>query len=153
MMFMRVGGSFRKSLPGSVMGDIYSKTKRSEIMSRVKTHRTAPEEKVAKLLKELGIKYRRNVKTLIGQPDFVVDSAKTVIFVNGCFWHGHPNCGRAKLPATNRDFWEVKINKNRKRDVRIGRLLRRESWRVITVWQCKLRHPERVRARLKNLLV
>ncbi len=134
------------------MTDIYSKAKRSEIMSRVKNRRTGPEDKVAALLRELGLKYRRNVGALPSQPDFVVRSKKTVIFVNGCFWHGHLNCNRAKLPDTNRDFWEKKITTNKRRDCRNARKLRGEGWRVINVWQCRLRKCEQVRERLARLL-
>lgn len=134
------------------MVDIYSKTKRSEIMSRVKNRRTAPENKVAIILKELEIKYCRNVKSLAGEPDFAVRSAKTTIFVHGCFWHGHPNCKRAALPKTNTTFWKRKIDENRKRDGRVARLLRKEGWHVINVWQCSLRNPGRVLSRLKSVL-
>ncbi|MFC1635977.1 very short patch repair endonuclease [Planctomycetota bacterium] len=130
--------------------DIYSKSKRSEIMSRVRNRRTAPEDKVASILRELGIKYRRNVKTLPGQPDFVVKSRKTVIFVNGCFWHGHPNCKRAKLPDSNKAFWENKIATNKRRDRRTAVKLRKEGWHIITVWQCRLRKPAVVLSRLKR---
>lgn len=133
------------------MVDIYSKSKRSEIMSCVRNRRTAPEDEVAALLKGMGVKYRRNVKTISGQPDFVVRSKSTVIFVNGCFWHGHPNCNRAKLPDSNRAFWEKKITANKTRDRRIAHKLRKEGWRVINVWQCHLRKYEQVRKRLTRL--
>ncbi len=135
------------------MVDIYTKSKRSEIMSRVKHSRTDPEEKVASLLRRLGVRYRRNVKSLSGQPDFVLTSAETVIFVHGCFWHNHSNCNRAKLPKSNRRFWKRKIEGNRKRDERIARLLRKEGWHVITVWQCALRNPEHVRRLLRRMVV
>jgi DNA mismatch endonuclease Vsr len=79
------------------MTDIYSKGKRSEIMSHVKNRGTQPEEKFADLLRTLRVRYRRNVKSLPGEPDFVVSSVKTIIFVHGCFWHNHKNCNRAKL--------------------------------------------------------
>jgi len=134
------------------MADIYAKAKRSEIMSCVKHTRTAPEEKVAGLLRKLKIKYRRNVKTLPGQPDFVIKSAKTVIFVHGCFWHGHPNCKLARRPKTNKRFWKQKAIDNRRRDRRKERLLRKQGWRVMTIWQCRLRYPERVIGRLQRLL-
>ena len=134
------------------MADIYTKSKRSEIMSRVKHNRTAPEEKVAKLLRELSIRYHRNVKSLPGVPDFVITSANTVIFVHGCFWHGHGSCNRGKLPKTNTRFWKEKINRNKKRDARIARLLRRQGWRVITIWQCRLRDIEKVLTRLRRML-
>jgi DNA mismatch endonuclease (patch repair protein) len=134
------------------MADVYSKAKRSEIMSRVKSRRTWPEDKVARLLRGLRVKYRRNVKSLPGMPDFVVSSASAVIFVHGCFWHNHSNCNRAKLPKTNKAFWKRKIESNKRRDKRIGRRLRKEGWRVITVWQCSLRKPEQVMRRLGRIL-
>jgi len=132
------------------MADIYDKAKRSEIMSCVKHTRTAPEEKVAGLLKKLRIKYRRNVKSLPGQPDFVIKSAKTVIFVHGCFWHGHSNCKLSRLPKTNRAFWKKKSEDNKRRDRRINRSLRKLGWHIVTVWQCRLRKPDRVLRRLAN---
>lgn len=134
------------------MVDIYSKSKRSDIMSRVKNRRTKPEDQVATLLRSLGVKYRRNVKTLPGQPDFVVKSKDTVIFVNGCFWHRHTNCNRAKLPDSNRAFWKKKITSNRKRDCRVAVKLRKEGWHVMTIWQCRLRNKEGVLRRLKREL-
>lgn len=154
MRYMLDGGNYRRILLDSlIVVDIYSKSKRSEIMSRIKNRKTDPEEKVAGLLRRLHIRYKRNVKSLSGQPDFVVSSAETVIFVHGCFWHNHPNCHRAKLPKTNRKFWKRKIEGNRKRDDRIARLLRKEGWHVMTVWQCALRNPERVLRRLRRMLV
>lgn len=135
------------------MADIYDKPKRSEIMSCVKHTRTAPEEKIAGLLRKLKVKYRRNVKSLPGSPDFVVKPAKTVIFVHGCFWHGHSNCKLARRPKTNRKFWEQKVVDNRKRDRRKERLLRKQGWHVMTIWQCKLRNIELVMNRFKRMLL
>ena len=135
------------------MVDIYSKSKRSEIMSHVRNRKTSAENKVAHLLKELKVKFRRNVRSLPGEPDLLVTSAKTVVFVHGCFWHNHSNCNRAKLPKSNRRFWKRKIEGNRKRDKRIARLLRKEGWHVITVWQCALRNPEHVLRRLRRMVV
>ena len=134
------------------MTDVYSKKKRSEIMSRIKSKGTVPEEKVADILSSLGVKYKRNVNSLTGKPDFVVESANTVIFVNGCFWHGHSNCKRSNRPKTNAEFWKQKINKNISRDRKSARLLRKEGWHVITIWQCRLRNPESVIKRLEKLL-
>ncbi len=130
------------------MADIYSKTKRSEIMASVKSRRTGPEEKVAKILREGKIQYRRNVKSLPGKPDFVVKSANTIIFVHGCFWHGHKNCKYANLPKSNKKFWREKVIANKRRDSRVYRGLRRAGWHIITVWQCRLKQPERVAKRV-----
>ncbi len=134
------------------MVDVYSKAKRSEIMSRVKNRRTQPEEVVAKLLRKLKVRYQRNASSLPGEPDFTLRSSKVAIFVHGCFWHGHSNCKRAKLPDTNRRFWEEKIAGNKRRDARNVRKLRRDGWRVLTVWQCRLRKQERVLKRLRREL-
>ncbi|MBN2136284.1 MAG: DNA mismatch endonuclease Vsr [Sedimentisphaerales bacterium] len=121
-------------------------------MARVKNRRTKPEECVAAMLRRLGVRYRRNVRSMIGEPDFVIGALRTVVFVHGCFWHNHPGCKRAKLPATNREFWKKKIMGNRKRDARIARRLRKEGWHVITIWQCRLAKVEQVRRRLSRLL-
>lgn len=134
------------------MVDIYTKAKRSEIMSCVKHTRTAPEEKVASLLRKLGIRYRRNVKSLPGQPDFVIKFAETVIFVHGCFWHAHQNCKLARRPKTNKAFWLEKAVDNRRRDLRVNRSLRKQGWHVITIWQCRLRKTDQVLKRLKRML-
>ena len=134
------------------MGDVFTKAKRSEIMSRIKGHNTSPENIIAILLRKLKTRFHRNVKSIIGQPDFVIYPEKTVIFVHGCFWHNHANCNRAKLPTTNRAFWKQKILGNKRRDDKITRLLRKRGWRVITVWQCSLRNENRVFQRLCRLL-
>jgi DNA mismatch endonuclease (patch repair protein) len=134
------------------MADIYSKVKRSEIMSHIKNRGTQPEEKVASMLRVLRVRFRRNVKSLPGEPDFVVSSVKIVIFVHGCFWHNHSNCNRANLPKTNRRFWKIKIESNKRRDTRIARLLRKQGWHVITIWQCSIRDPDRVLNRMKRIL-
>lgn len=134
------------------MADIYSKQKRSEIMSRIRGKRTRPEETVAAMLRALGVRYRRNVKSLPGCPDFVIRSRKMVILVHGCFWHNHSNCKRASIPATNREFWVSKLAGNARRDRRNARKLRAGGWRVVTVWQCRLRRPEAVERRLHRLL-
>lgn len=137
----------------TVVADVYTKSKRSEIMSRVRNKGTTPEESVGTFLRDLGMKYRRNDRTLPGQPDFSIKSKKTAIFVNGCFWHGHRNCARAKLPQTNAVFWATKIAINKRRDRRAMRKLREKGWRVITIWQCRLRKPDNVRARLARRLI
>jgi DNA mismatch endonuclease (patch repair protein) len=122
-------------------------------MSRIKGSKTSPEKTVALMLRKLKVNFRRNVKSLPGQPDFIIPLTKNVIFVNGCFWHNHTNCKRAKLPTTNRAFWKRKISGNKKRDMRIMRLLRKEGWHIITIWQCALREREHIMARLRRMLV
>jgi DNA mismatch endonuclease (patch repair protein) len=130
--------------------DVYTKAKRSEIMARIKGSKTSPEKIVASMLRKLKLKFRSNVKSLLGQPDFVIPLYKTIIFVHGCFWHNHRNCKRSKLPTTNKAFWRRKILGNKQRDMRIARLLRKEGWHVITIWQCKLGEQRQIMARLKR---
>lgn len=133
------------------MTDVYAKSKRSEIMSRIKSSKTSPENAIASILRKLKIKFRRNVRSLPGQPDFVIPLNKTAIFVNGCFWHNHTNCNRAKLPSTNRTFWKRKILGNKQRDQRIARLLRKRGWHVIRIWQCRLSQPEKVTRQIERI--
>ncbi|MFA5783242.1 MAG: DNA mismatch endonuclease Vsr [Phycisphaerae bacterium] len=134
------------------MADIYDKAKRSQLMSCVRQSRTEPEEKVKSILEDLKIRYQRNVKKLPGSPDFAIPSAKTVIFVHGCFWHAHLNCKLARRPKTNNKFWTKKAVDNRRRDARKNYFLRKAGWRVITIWQCRLRKPEQVTKRLRRIL-
>ncbi len=134
------------------MADIYSKKKRSAIMASVKQERTAPEELVAQILRACGIRFRRNVCSLPGQPDFVIKASRAVVFVHGCFWHGHYKCGRGRLPKSNKAYWREKVARNRRRDRRVARTLRAMGWHVITVWQSRLRNPDRVLKRLQTAL-
>lgn len=119
------------------MTDIFSKKKRSEIMSRIASKETKPEVQIRKALFKKGFRYRKNVKTLPGTPDIVLAKYKTVIFINGCFWHGH-NCKKGALPTTRVEFWIEKIGKNKDRDLRNIIDLKNEGWKVITVWQCEI---------------
>ena len=112
------------------------KHKRSEIMAKISGKETKPEILVRKYLFSKGYRYRKNVKTLPGSPDIVLSKYKTVIFINGCFWHGH-NCKRAKLPETRKEIWDGKIRDNIGRDKRNTITLETLGWNVITIWQCE----------------
>jgi DNA mismatch endonuclease (patch repair protein) len=105
-------------------------------MSRVRHYNTEPELLIRKILYANGIYYRLHRKDLPGTPDIVISSAKLVVFVNGCLWHGHDNC--YSLPKTNTDFWKNKIERNIRRDQKNKKLLRQNGWSVITIWQCEL---------------
>ncbi|MBT8472693.1 MAG: DNA mismatch endonuclease Vsr [Marinicaulis sp.] len=119
--------------------DVFSAEKRSAIMRAVKSSDTKPELQLRKALHRLGYRYRLNVKTLPGKPDLVFAKHRTVIFVHGCFWHGH-NCKRgARKPKTNAKYWREKIAQNKARDQRNQAALSEYGWRVITVWECELR--------------
>ncbi len=106
-------------------------------MSRVvRSKDTTPELMVRRLVHRLGYRFRLHVKTLPGTPDIVLPRLRKIIEVRGCFWHGH-RCGRCRIPHTRRDYWLAKIARNRKRDVRSLRRLRREGWQVLVVWECQ----------------
>ncbi len=107
-------------------------------MRRVKSANTKPEMRVRRWLHARGFRFRLHRKDLPGKPDIVLPKYRTVIFVHGCFWHGHPGCKAADLPASNREYWEAKIGRNVERDRRTRRLLREQGWRVMVVWECKL---------------
>ncbi len=119
--------------------DVFSPQKRSEIMRAVKGENTKPEIALRKALHRLGYRYRLNVKDLPGKPDLVFPKHRAVIFVHGCFWHGH-GCKRGKrVPKTNRAYWTEKIARNKARDKKNAAALRRLGWRVITIWECRLK--------------
>lgn len=108
-------------------------------MSRIKCKNTKPEETVRKYLFSNGFRYRKNDKRLPGTPDIVLPKYKTVIFVNGCFWHGHKGCRYFVVPKTNTDFWLNKINTNIERDKCKQEALKELGWNVVVVWECELR--------------
>ena len=129
------------------MADTVSKEKRSEIMSHVTGKETKPEKIVRKYLFAQGLRYRKNVKRLPGTPDIVLQKYKAVIFVNGCFWHGHQGCKYAHLPSTNLEYWEKKIADNLERKTQE---LERLGYQVSVVWQCQLK-PKVREQNLRNL--
>lgn len=108
-------------------------------MRAVKSKNTKPEMIVRKALHALGYRYRLNVKTLPGSPDLVFPKYRAVIFVHGCFWHGHACKRGARLPKTNQDYWRKKIARNMARDAKNSEALRALGWRVITLWECELK--------------
>lgn len=131
--------------------DVHNKEIRSYNMSRIKGKKTKPEEVVAKYLFANGFRYRRNVKGLPGTPDIVLKKYRTVIFVNGCFWHCHEGCKWFVLPETNAEFWKKKFDCNRERDKQNYKKLQDDGWNVIIVWECEIRHNDRNK-RLETLV-
>lgn len=119
--------------------DVHDKETRSYNMSCIKGKNTKPEGIVRKYLFSKGFRYRKNDKRLPGTPDIVLPKYKTVIFVNGCFWHGHEGCRYFVVPKTNTKFWVNKIETNKQRDSRKINDLQALGWRVITVWECELK--------------
>lgn len=119
--------------------DIFTAEKRSEVMRAVKARDTKPEIALRKALHALGYRYRLNVKDLPGKPDLVFPKHRAVVFVHGCFWHGH-DCKRgARVPKSNTAYWLEKIARNKIRDKKSAAELKKLGWRVITVWECEIK--------------
>ncbi|MBL8754421.1 MAG: DNA mismatch endonuclease Vsr [Planctomycetes bacterium] len=129
-------------------------SKRSAQMRRVRRHGTAPELLLRSLLRGMGIRYQCNCADLPGRPDLANRVKGWAIFVHGCFWHGHRRCRRSSRlrPKTNGTWWADKIEANRSRDSRKSRELRRSGMRVLVVWECALRDPEKVRGAVLQFL-
>lgn len=132
--------------------DVFDKTKRSWIMARVKNKDTAPEITVRSIVHRLGFRFKKNRTDLPGRPDIVLPRHRKVIFVHGCFWHGHKNCKRAARPSSNETFWHKKLDVNIARDKKNAQTLRREGWKVMTVWQCRIRDENRLVNRIESFL-
>lgn len=134
--------------------DTLSPTQRSARMSRVRGVDTKPEWIVRRLLHGMGYRYRLHAKALAGKPDLVLAGRRAVIFVHGCFWHRHPDpsCKLARMPKSRREFWEVKLTRNRDRDQEVERQLNESGWRVLTLWECQLRDRDAVAAIVREFL-
>lgn len=125
---------------------------RSFNMSQIRSKNTKPEEIVRRFLFSKGFRYRKNDNRYPGKPDIVLPQYKTVIFVNGCFWHKHEGCKYFVWPKTNLDYWMPKINKNKERDEQNIRELVADGWNVITVWECEIKTKKSAFIRLNMLL-
>ncbi len=123
--------------------DVHDKKTRSYNMSRIKGKDTKPEELVRKFLFSQGFRYRKNDKHLTGKPDIVLPKYKTVIFVNGCFWHKHEGCKYFVWPKSNIEFWKEKICATVERDKKQILELQSDNWKVITLWECELKSAVR----------
>jgi DNA mismatch endonuclease (patch repair protein) len=118
--------------------DIWTKDKRSSVMSKIRSKNTKPEIILRKALFSNGFRYRIHDKNFPGKPDIVMPKYRTVIFVHGCFWHHHSDCKEGKVPKTNTKFWSEKLSKNIERDVRHNLALTALGWKIITVWECEI---------------
>ena len=134
------------------MVDKFSRKKRSSIMSRVKGKDTQPEKAVRTILHRMGYRFRLYRSDLPGKPDIVLSKHKKIIFVHGCFWHGHKGCERAGRPSTNVEFWNQKLSANIKRDSQSVRDLRKQGWKVLIVWACQIRNADRLHRTLTSFL-
>lgn len=117
--------------------DIWNKEQRSSVMAKIRSKDTKPELLVRRYLYHRGYRYRKNVKGLPGTPDIVLRKYGVVIFIHGCFWHGHEVDGH--IPRTNKIFWQKKIERNKQRDKRNKEELKRMGWSVMTIWECQLK--------------
>jgi DNA mismatch endonuclease (patch repair protein) len=133
------------------MADVHSKEVRSFNMSRIKGKDTKPEMLVRKFLHAQGFRYKLHDKKLPGKPDIVLPKYKTVIFVHGCFWHGHEHCRYYVIPKTRTDWWVSKINGNIANDEKAILALKDQGWNVINVWECQLK-PKELERTLNSLL-
>lgn len=115
---------------------------RRVMMSKIKGKNTSIEVMCRKYLFSRGFRYRKNLKALPGTPDIVLKKYKTVIFVNGCFWHHHEGCKKARIPKTHTNFWQNKIDRNIKNDQLHTQLLIELGWKVIVIWECELSKKE-----------
>lgn len=133
------------------MADVFSREKRSEIMSRVRGRGNAATElRLINIFREAGVTGWRRNTPLFGRPDFVFPKVRVAVFVDGCFWHGCAKHG--SIPSSNQAFWEQKLRRNRARDRLVERTLRQSGWRVMRIWQHDLKNPERVVRRVKGML-
>lgn len=123
---------------------------RHRCMSHIRSKGTKPELLVRRWLWAHGYRYRLNVKSVPGKPDIVMRPYRTAIFVNGCFWHGHKNCGNLRMPKSNTKFWQSKIERNRARDQENYRVLQENGWLVIVVWECQLT-PKRIDRTMREM--
>lgn len=129
--------------------DKISPEQRSRNMAAVRAKDTAPELAVRRLLHRLGLRFRLHQAELPGKPDIVLKRHRVVIFVHGCFWHGH-SCPRGRAPTSRTDFWLPKLQRNRDRDCRCKAQLRAMSWRVLTIWECEVRDEAKLARRLSR---
>jgi DNA mismatch endonuclease (patch repair protein) len=132
--------------------DNLSKKARSALMAKIKRENTHPEMIVRKFLFSKGFRYRIHDARYPGSPDIVLPKYKTAIFVHGCFWHGHENCRASRLPTTNVEYWQEKIQQNIERDGRKIDLLKEDGWNVIVIWECMIKNRKRRAMEFQNLL-
>lgn len=139
------------TLRSTAMADNVTKSIRSKIMSSVSSSDTGPELALRRTLHALGFRYRTNYRKLPGKPDIAFPKLKKVVFVHGCFWHGH-FCKKGRLPKSHIEYWQPKIAANRARDVRTLRAVRRLGWKTLVVWECEIKDLERNLPRILRFL-
>ncbi len=134
------------------MTDVHNPKTRSYNMSRIKGKDTKPEMLVRRFLFSQGYRYKLHDKTLPGKPDIVLPKYKTIIFIHGCFWHGHKNCKYATIPETRTEWWTAEMKENMKYDRMVALVLKAFDYKIITIWECELK-KKRIETTLKKLLL
>lgn len=147
----RIASSGKRPRPQLGMDNV-SQERRSWIMSRIKGRNTRPELLVRRFLHALGFRYSLHTPKLPGRPDLAFSCLGKVIFVNGCFWHGHQGCTNWRMPESNQSYWQAKIEKNQRRDARNLRALRSARWQALTVWECELSNPMKLIPKIVRFL-
>jgi DNA mismatch endonuclease (patch repair protein) len=122
-------------------------------MAQVKSKNTTPEMNVRKAAHAMGLRFRLYRNDLPGKPDLIFPRWRTALFVNGCFWHSHRNCKRARMPKTNVDYWTKKLLRNVRRDKETVRLLKKSGWRCVVIWECQAKEPTKLDRILRRLFV
>src|SRR5580658_6923871 len=133
------------------MADVHSAETRSYNMSQIRAKNTKPELLVRKFLFSNGFRYKLHDRKLPGRPDIVLPKYKTVIFIHGCFWHGHKDCKYFVVPKTRTNWWLDKISGNKSNDLKSTKLLKKEGWKIIAIWECQLK-ASKIKKCLDNLL-
>ncbi|SDI55501.1 MULTISPECIES: very short patch repair endonuclease [Bradyrhizobium] len=134
------------------MTDRLTPDRRSALMAKVRSQHTGPERAVRAISHRLGYRFRLHKKELPGTPDLVFPRLRSVILVHGCFWHRHSNCRKASMPKTRIEFWKAKFERNVSRDIAVRLALKKQGWRVLTVWECQLKKPTLVEKRVQKFL-
>lgn len=137
---------------GARRTDNLSRRDRSALMSRVRGKDTAPELRVRRVVHKLGFRFSLHRKDLAGSPDIVFSKYRAVIFVHGCFWHRHQNCRKATTPRTRAEFWTEKFERNVIRDAAARKMLKRDGWKIMTIWECQVAKEAKLKRRIKNFL-
>lgn len=132
--------------------DTISSKRRSENMRQIRSENTKPEMTLRSLLHKAGYRYRLHSSVLPGKPDLIFPSRRAVIFVHGCFWHQHRDCIDGHVPESRTDYWGPKLARNVERDKQVRWKLRALGWRVLIVWECELKSPEKVLRKAAKLL-
>lgn len=133
------------------MADVHTQSQRSYNMSRIRSTDTKPEMLVRRFLFAQGFRYRLHDKNMPGKPDIVLPKYKTVIFIHGCFWHGHTNCKYFKIPQTRTEWWTDKIKTNKARDAKAVKQLKKDGWKVVVIWECGLK-KEKAEGTMRKLM-